>query len=580
MHPEVTSLEQQEAAQAPVTTPEGGEESHSVTDTKHRSQATRLIELVTPDLELFHTEEQLSYATFTMKEHQETWALKSKMFRHWLARQCYVKHGFIPNAQAVQAVLGGLEGKALFQGHEQGVFTRLAQCRGCIYLDLANENWEVVEITQDGWRLVTDPPVKFRRPSGMLPLPTPRPGGSLATLRSFLNVGTEQNWILTLAWLLAALRPHGPYPVLIVQGEQGSAKSSLVRILRSLVDPNKSPLRADPRDVHDVMIAANNSWMLAFDNLSRIPPWLSDSICRLSTGGGLSTRELYTDSEEVLFNAQRPVVVNGIEELAARPDLLDRSIIEYLPEIPPDKRRTEEALWAEFETVRPSILGALLTVCSGALKYCNTVQLAKPPRMADFAVWAVAADKAMQREGRTFMQAYTGNREDANDLALEGSPIVPPLRAVLAQQSSWTGTASELLSALTEHVEEHTRRQRDWPDEARKVSNQLRRLVPNLKATGIQVTFEKETTKARRRLIILERVGNGSSESSAASDTQSEPVAQADAADAPPAHAPPLRPAATQRDMEQSDDTDAADATIPSYSDTRAEPMEVDLRAD
>lgn len=285
---------------------------------------------------------------------------------------------------------------------------------------------------------------------------------------------------------MAALCPHGPYPVLDVKGEQGSAKSSLVRILRALVDPNTCPLRADPRTVHDVMIAATNSWILAFDNLSRIEPWLSDAICRLSTGGGLSTRELYTDSEEILFDAQRPVVLNGIEELVTRADLPDRALSVYLPEIPDDKRQTEEALWGEFEKARPSILGALFTVLSGTLKHHSSVKLLRPPRMADFAAWAVAAEKAMQGKDGTFLRAYTSNRETANDLALEASSIVPVIRLLLEKQSSWTGTASDLLSELANHADDQVKRQRSWPNSPQGLSNQLRRLAPNLKVAEIR----------------------------------------------------------------------------------------------
>ena len=112
--------------------------------------------------------------------------------------------------------------------------------------------------------------------------------------------------MLLAAWLVAAFRPHGPYPILVLHGEQGSAKSTTARVLRALLDPNTAPLRGEPRDLRDVMIAASNGWIISFDNLSRIPHWLSDALCRLATGGGFSTRELYTDSEEVLFDAQRP----------------------------------------------------------------------------------------------------------------------------------------------------------------------------------------------------------------------------------------------------------------------------------
>src|SRR5262249_20593555 len=152
----------------------------------------------------------------------------------------------------------------------------------------------------------------------------------------------------------------GPYAVLILTGEQGAAKSTMARLLRWLIDPNAAPLRSQPRDGRDLVIAARNSWVLAFDNLSYLPIWLSDCLCRLATGGGFATRELYTDADEVIFDSQRWVILTSIEDVASRGDLLDRAVILRLPAIPEEKRRTEAAFWVAADAARPAILGALL----------------------------------------------------------------------------------------------------------------------------------------------------------------------------------------------------------------------------
>ena len=148
------------------------------------------------------------------------------------------------------------------------------------------------------------------------------------------------------------------------------------------------------------MIAASNGWIISFDNLSHVPSWLSDALCLLATGGGFSTRELYTDSEEVLFDAQRPVILNGIEELASRGDLLDRTIVLYLPSISEEKREPESAFWAAFESARPALLGAFLDVVSGALSRLPDIKLPKKPRLADFAVWATAIERPLSKSSR------------------------------------------------------------------------------------------------------------------------------------------------------------------------------------
>lgn len=311
-----------------------------------QSQATTLAALgLGAGAELFHSPEGEGYATIEVEGHRETWPLKVKGFRRWLARLFYEEQHKAPGSQAVQDALAVLAGKAVHDGPECPVYTRLAEHQGAIYLDLGNPQWQAVEITTSGWQLIDTPPVKFRRAKGLLPLPEPVRGGTLAAMRPFVNVGSEADWRLLVSWLLAALRPSGPYPVLVIYGEQGSAKSSLVRALRALVDPNTAALRTTPRDERDLVIAATNGWLIALDNLSHLPDWLSDALCRLATGSGFATRELYTDADETIFAAQRPVVLNGIEELATRGDLLDRAITLYLPTIPDDKRQDEKDFW-------------------------------------------------------------------------------------------------------------------------------------------------------------------------------------------------------------------------------------------
>jgi hypothetical protein len=480
------------------------------------SQSTRLVELaVDAGAELFHTPEGNGYASIDVDGHKETWPLKVKGFRRWLARQFYDTEGKSPSSQAVQDALGVLEGKALFDGQEIAVFTRLADHSGCIYLDLANERWQVIEVDANGWRLIDAAPVKFRRARGMLPLPTPVPGGSLANLKSFCNTGSDDDWRLVVSWLIAALRPTGPFPVLVVHGEQGSAKSSLVRVLRSLVDPNQADLRSTPRDERDLLIASSNGWIIALDNLSHLQPWLSDALCRLATGGGFATRELYSDAEETIFSAQRPIAVNGIEELAHRGDLLDRAIALYLPSISEDKRRDQAAFWNDFEVASPAILGALLDAVSVAIRNLPSVKLDRLPRMADFAKWACAATHACGWGPDEFLAAYTRSREATYDLVLEASPIASLIRDLVATKA-WEGTASELLadlenlaagsgklSAGTAKVGRDVTKQKTWPKNGRSMSNALRRIAPTLRVTGISVEFLGNTGTNRSRKIRL-----------------------------------------------------------------------------
>ena len=251
--------------------------------------------------ELFHTASGVAYADFIIDGHRETWPIRSRRFRTWLRRCYYQATGAAASAAAIGSALDLLEARAQFDAPERAVSLRMAEYAGRVYLDLSDEDWRSVEIGADGWRVLECPPVRFRRSPGMLPLPVPERGGSIDALRSFLNLPNKNDFVLVVAWLLGALRAGGPYPLLAISGEQGSAKTVLSKLLRALVDPNVAAVRALPREERELMIAANNGHVLAFDNLSGLSPWLSDALCRLASGCSFAVRRLYTDDEEVLL---------------------------------------------------------------------------------------------------------------------------------------------------------------------------------------------------------------------------------------------------------------------------------------
>src|SRR5262249_45206108 len=255
---------------------------------------------------LFHASDGIGFAELIIDGHWETWPLRSKRFGAWLRQHSYERTWDAPSPAAFNAALNVLEAQAQFDGPQRNVSVRLAEQDGRIYLDLADEFWRFIEISANGW-IAEDPPVRFRRSAGMQPLPLPVRGGAIESLAPFLNLTSENDFVLVVAWLLGALRAGGPYTVLAIAGEQGSAKTVLSKLLRAVIDPSVAPVRALPRDERELFIAASNGHVLAFDNLSGLPPWLSDTLCRLASGSAFSTRRLFTDQDEILFAAARPV---------------------------------------------------------------------------------------------------------------------------------------------------------------------------------------------------------------------------------------------------------------------------------
>jgi hypothetical protein len=460
---------------------------------KKRSQAELLIEAA-QDVELFRCPDGEPYATVDLKGHQHTMSVRSRAFKEWLRHRGYAASGKSFSAQGVEEATGFLEAKAKFDAssliHE--VHLRVARHQGRIYVDMADDASRTIEIDSKGWRILDRAPVKFRRPRGMRPLPEPVDGGEVARLRDFVNLGSQSEWHLLLAWLVMAFRPEGPYPILVLNGEQGSAKSTTSKVLKRIVDPSAVPLRPIARDDRDFWIGAKNSWVLASDNLSKINDNVSDSLCRLATGGGNATRQLYTDDEESQFEACRPQILNGIDEFVTKDDLISRSLFLNLPRIDERERRSESELWQAFGAALPGILGALLTAVSAALAGYDGVKLNGKPRLADFLQWATAAELALGLNDGAFAQAVRENGITSNGLALESSAFGQAVLRLHGEYGDWSGTCTELLAALEGFASELSRRLPSWPKDATRCSNALKRLAPQLRSRALAVDFVRD----------------------------------------------------------------------------------------
>ena len=287
--------------------------------------------------------------------------------------------------------------------------------------------------------------------------------------------------------------------MIVLSGEQGSAKSTFSAILRALLDPNTAPLRALPREDRDLFIAASNGHVLAFDNVSGLPAWISDTLCRLATGGGFAVRQLYTDQDEVLFDAARPVILNGIEDIVTRPDLADRAVFLTLEPIPEERRRPEAGTVGGVRGRAPAHpRRAARRGGEGPQASCPRPSSTKLPRMADFALWATACETALWPAG-TFWSAYCGNRDEAVEGVIDADPIAAAVRAVMATRTEWTGTASDLLGALAEVAGERVAKSKTWPDSPRALAGRLRRAATFLRKIGIEIGFEREG-RARTRI--------------------------------------------------------------------------------
>lgn len=445
------------------------------------------------DAELFHDSGRVAYITVTVDGHRETWPIRSKYVRQFLSFAFYKQHGSTLTAQTLDDILRILEARAVSEGACREVFVRVGAAGGNLYLDLCDDGWRQVEISVDGWRVLTTPVVRFIRPPTALPLPEPVGGEAnpFGALRGLINFGSDADFILVLGFLVASLRPTGPFPLLLISGEQGSGKSLATRMLKCLVDPAVAPIRAAPRDERDLAIAAANAWIYAGDNFSSIPHWLADAYCRLATGAGFSTRRLHSDDEEQIFSASRPGILNAIVELASRPDLADRAVAIHLPPMPADGRAPEREVLRRFEAARATILGGLLDAASVALRRLPGVVLTASPRMYDFAEWAVAAEPAFGLEGVSFLDSYMTNRRDVAAAAFDADPFATAVRdfVLTAHPLGIERAPSALYAEITAWVPEATRKARAWPANAAAFGGKLKRAAGGLRSRGFIVEF-------------------------------------------------------------------------------------------
>jgi len=460
------------------------------------SQRDKLI-MVTDSAQVWRCTDGIAHVTIPVQQHLEHHRLRSSRFREWLILEAGARFPVViagisrPSAfgkNAIEDALSFTEAMAAASTNQFAAALRVTQHQQHFYIDLGEPNWRAAEISPSGWQIIDTPPVPLLRTRRTRALPTPQQSGSLEPLRQLLPIAGDDEFRLIVLWILAALRPFGPYPIIAWSGEQGTGKSFASKVLRRLVDPSGDDVMQPPREDRDLIAAARSNHVLAFDNLSSVSSELADSLCRLSTGGDLGGRLLYTNDESAAFAARRPIILNGIPDLTTRGDLASRALFVRLS--PMHRRRPEADLWAQFDATAPGILGALLTVLAAAMARLPNVRLPDDSadlRMADFAVLAIAAEPALGWPAGSAIAALRRNAQTAATALADLDAVAVALRRFIEQEGSYAGLVSRLHMRLNESVDLDTRRSPGWPKGPARFGEHLRRLSPALRAAGIDI---------------------------------------------------------------------------------------------
>ncbi len=480
---EIGRLEKKVASQEAA----GGEEA---------TQADQLIKIAVESAFLFHDETKDGFARFEIDGHREIWPLSSKFFKHWLTHKFYERTEKSPSNNTYLQALNAIQAKAIFDGSEHRLHLRIAEHDGALWYDLANEAWQAVKITRDGWETTNDPPILFRRFKNTAAQALPEPGGNLELMKKYINLQDEEDWQLLYALIIHAFIPGAPHGVPVFYGDKGSAKTTAQRVIRKLIDPAHRDTMTLPADKNELALMLMTNYAPCFDNLDGLQPWQSDMLCQAATGGGISKRELYTDMDEVILSFLRCPMLNGINLAASRDDLLDRSVLFRLERIGSRERKTERRLWREFERDRPYILGAIFAALSGALKVYPKVRLNALPRMADFAEWGYAIMEAIDGSGDAFLKAYYKNIAKAVEEAVLGDMVGAAMAVFMEDKETWEGTATELLNLLGE-LPGVNKKEKYWPKRPNTLARRLNKIKSALADYGIGVDTDARTANQR-----------------------------------------------------------------------------------
>ena len=488
--------------------PENKEERENVSD-----KILRII-LTDPSVELFHDQYNDSYIRLLVNGHYEIWPCKSSKLMNLLSKKFWEQNKKAASGENLKSAVAVLQGLACFDGKEYQLANRVTWSGADLWYDMSDKDWRSVKITEEGWELITDSPIAFKRYQHQKAQVTPvATGGDIKKLLPFLNIKSEDQKLLLQVFLVSCFIPDIAHVMPVIHGPQGAAKTMLSMTFRRIPDPSVIGVMGGiPKSMEELQQLVSHHWFCFFDNVSFVGDDVSDFLCKVITGSGFSKRELYTNDEDVIREMRRVIGVNGINLVTTRPDLLQRSLLFQLEPIPESERKQGKVVMKELEEALPFILGGIFDILSKAMKIYRNNTYTDLPRMADFSAWGCAISEAMGYGADRFIQAYKQNINDQNEEVLQ-DPVAVSIKELLeSKQGKWEGSATELLNELDfiiEHQGRPIERDKTWPKAANKLVQRMNILRMNLLADGISYTNGKDASGRTLTLVKSSTIKNG-----------------------------------------------------------------------
>ena len=459
-----------------------------------------------------------TFSAIMIDGHREILPIKSSRFRRWICKRYFETRSEPIKSETLKQICDLLEAQALFSNNVKDLqlrtsssdsdvdnIIRLPKCSRTIYYDLTDKMWQAVRISQYGWNIEksTDVPILFRRHSNQLPQVAPSrkyPIDIFDQFMNLINVKDGNNRLLLKCYIISLFIPEIPKPVLMLHGEQGSAKSTLQELIKRVVDPSSIANLTFPRDVNELVQQLSHNYIAYYDNVSIIRDWISDQICRAVTGLGFSKRELWTNDDDIIYNFRRCLGFNGINLAATKADLLDRGLIIQLERIPKENRRKIQEIWDELDKIKPCLLGYIFDVIVKVLEVKNNggISIDSRSRMADFEEYAEITSRCIGHKPYDFINAYYNNQQLQTDAVVEGSPVATAIIKLLDKpnynENGWCGTATDLLSELESYALEFkiNTKSKFWVKSANSLSHRLNQIRTNMRDLDIEITYTKD----------------------------------------------------------------------------------------
>ncbi|MEI8223785.1 MAG: hypothetical protein WCG20_01540 [bacterium] len=457
--------------------------------------------ILNQNIELFHDEKQNPWIRIDDEGVLKIYPCDGIKTALWCRSVLYQTLEKNPGRESIKSIIELLKAKALFDGPEHQLHNRVAWYKEKILYDLTNSTWSTISISKDGWEVtkINHEPILFKRYTHHKSQVDPQLGGDVRRILDFLNITDEDQKILFLVWIISCFIPGIPHPLAYVYGPQGSAKSSVSRITRELVDPSQLGIVTFPENNNELIQQLEHNWFSFFDNVSYVDQKLSDCLCKAITGIGVSKRELYTNDGDVIYNFKRCIGINGINLDGTQPDLLERSILFPLKRMDDSQRISEEKLFKGFQEEKALILGAIFTAVSNSMKIKDQIVLGSSPRMADFAIWGCAIAKSIGYSQEQFLNAYNRNIESQTDEAINNSDIAVTIRDFMSDKKTWEGTPRELYQVLSESLwNERSISRLELPKNEVILSKKINQLEVPLGKIGITIERERSTHRTIR----------------------------------------------------------------------------------